>query len=147
MLNELFKKLFGVAEIKSEQQISNDFKSKNISRNKQNQLRFFYARNWKKKEKVVSVVRRINLDKKVVHYAFCMNDPREDRFCKKTARDILSKRIIENPIRVYLKDSQKPIEAIVHNMLKSTSVSNEVKSLIRKWWYRFYDVRTTTSRK
>jgi hypothetical protein len=125
MLN-FIKKMFG---------IDVDYKEPKLS--SKPTVRYFYARDWKKKERVVSVARLVDCKNSMVSYAWCMNDPRFDRFSKKEARRILKEQLEASPKckTIALTAGERPVSAVVHDMINCAEIPVTARKYVEKWFY------------
>lgn len=124
---EMLMNLFG---IKTEKQLTTEKKkhSKCTPR-----LRYFYARDGKKNERVLSVARKVDFDNGRIIYAWTINDPRVDRFVRREARRILQDRLKDAPGVVVLTDGKGPIKTVVEALMSDEKFPASGKKLLERW--------------
>lgn len=96
-------------------------------------LRYFYARDGKKNERVLSVVRRVDFDNSRIIYAWTMNDPRADRFVRREARRILNERLAKEPHVVVLQEGKRPIKTVMDALLTEENFPATAAKLLTRW--------------
>lgn len=125
MLLELIMNLFGV---KSARQLR-------LARKKtcKPTLRYFYARDHKKNERVLAVARRVDFENDRIIYAWTMNDPRADKFVRREARRILHERLKESPGVVALVEGKRPIRTVIDALLATPDFPESASKLLKRW--------------
>lgn len=96
-------------------------------------LRYFYARDGKKNERVLSVVRRVDFENNRVIFAWTMNDPKADRFVRREARRILQERLSNEPHVAVLEDGKRPVKTVIEGLLALPKFPETGAKLLVRW--------------